>query len=439
MLTVAKFGGSSLSSRQQFEKVKTIINSDLNRRVVVVSAIGRKEKSDDKVTDLLYLISAHIEHRVSYEELWENFSQRFRDLKSELGLTYDIELALQELRAEIESENLPEDYLVSRGENFTANLMADYLSFEFVDAAEVIIFNSQGEIDLEASGHHLLERLDPTKKYVIPGFYGAYENGTIRLMSRGGSDITGAILSSCLQANKYENWTDVSGVLKADPSIVENPMSTAELTYDELSELSYMGASVLHEETIYPIRALDIPLFIKNTNAPNDEGSVILRQHKKTPDLIAGISGKKNYLSINIIKGQMSSEKGFLQKTLKIFQDYSINIEHIPTGINQVGIILEAKEVENKLLSLLESLQEELKPEELTVREQISLLSIVGEVLIKDSHLTERIFSALARKNIEIEMIAQSPRSLNIILGVQDQFYQEAIRVIYDELVSKSL
>lgn len=434
MLTIAKFGGSSLSTESQFLKVKKIVQADPDKKIVVVSAIGRKNQEDDKVTDLLYLIAAHVKHGVSYQALWDNFAARFIAVKEELHLHFDLASCLTLLKNQLDTDNCTEDYLVSRGEFLTAQLMAEYLGYTFLDAAEIIAFSANGEIDLERSRKLLKEKFSGSEKYVIPGFYGAYENGRIKLLSRGGSDITGAILANCLNADKYENWTDVSGVLMADPRIVEQPRAIKELTYEELSELSYMGASVLHENTIYPIRMLKIPLYIKNTNAPDDKGTPIIEKHASNDVQIAGISGKKDYLSITIVKDQMATEVGFLQRTLKIFEDYQLNIEHIPTGIHQVGIVLEKAAVENVLLELLERLKNELNADDITVKEDLSLLSVVGEEIVRSAKITSKIFSALAKENVTIELIAQSPRGISVIIGVSNQDYQKSLIALYNEL-----
>jgi len=437
MLTIAKFGGSSLSNQAQFQKVKNIVQSDASKRIVVVSAIGRKDSTDDKVTDLLYLIAAHIKHGVAYDYLWNSFESRFLAVKNELDLSFDIAQELDNLKIELASKQVSLDFLVSRGEYLTARLMAEYLGYGFLDAKDIVAFSIDGQIDLTKSAQLMKENFTPEKSYVIPGFYGSFQNGKIKLLSRGGSDITGAIVARCLNADKYENWTDVSGVLMADPRIIDNPKTTSELTYEELSELSYMGASVLHEETIYPIRALNIPIYIKNTNDPQSQGTVILKEHEEKLTSIAGISGKKDYISVNIVKNQMSTEVGFLQRTLKIFKDYQLNIEHIPTGINQIGIIVEANAVEDNLLEILERLNKELAPDELNVKENISLLTVVGEGIIQNAATTSKIFTALAKENIEIELIAQSPRGINIIIGVANEHYNTALSALYNELVGE--
>lgn len=418
MLIVTKFGGSSLSSRSQFQKVKAIIDEDPNRQVVVVSALGKGEGEVNKLTDLLFLIAAHIRHGVNYDLHWETIEKRFLSVKNQLGLTYDVSSELAELRQSLDQDRVSEEFLVSRGEYLTGKLMSEYLGFEFVDAKDVIMFHPSGEVDLKLSRERLQQAIPPQTKVVIPGFYGAYLSGRVKLLNRGGSDITAAIVASCLEADKYENWTDVPGVLMADPRIITEPVSVAELTYEELSELSYMGANVLHEETIYPIRDLNIPIHIKNTNDPGAPGTVISDRPTNQKSRISGISGKKDFLSINIFKNKMSTEVGFLRKVFSIFERYQINVEHVPTGIDHVGIILSAQEAGEQLDSLLEALARELGADEITLKEDLSLITIVGQKIISDARAAQAIFTALAREGISVQLIAQSPREINMMVGV---------------------
>ena len=435
MLTIAKFGGSSLSWEAQFKKVKNIVLSDPSRRVVVVSALGKRQLDDTKMTDLLYLIAAHIRHGVPCEGMWETIIGRFTDVKEELSLTYDVASELRSLKAELASQKLNEDYLVSRGEYFTAKLVAEYLGYGFIDAKDVIKFQANGLIDLEKSRDQLQQAVGKTANVVIPGFYGALPGGGIKLFNRGGSDITGAIAASCLNADKYENWTDVPGVLMADPRIIKNPVPVAQLSYEELSELSYMGANVLHEETIYPIRALNIPIHIKNTNDPNARGTIISDSCKGRTAGISGISGKKDFISLTIYKNHMSTEVGFLRRALAIFEDYRLNVEHVPTGIDHVGIIISAEEIENRLDELVQTLTTELGADEVSVKSDISLITVVGRGLIGSSKVAASIFSSLAKKDIEIQLIAQSPRTVNMIVGVASQDFETAIQALYEGLI----
>ena len=435
MLLVSKFGGSSLSSEIQFKKVKTIIEENGNRRAIVVSALGKRADEDNKITDLLYLLHAHITHGVSYDSLWETIEQRFLIVKKELNLTIPIESYLAELKEQLNQSNLCVDYLVSRGEYFTALLMSEYLDYQFIDAKDVIRFYPNGTVDLETTRQRLLEKLPKDFKFIIPGFYGAYPNGHIKLLSRGGSDITGSIISYCLKATKYENWTDVSGILIADPRIIPNPIAISRLSYEELSELSYMGANVLHEETIYPVRKLNIPIHIKNTNEPHAEGTLICESYEGENELVTGIAGVKDYVSITIYKNHMSTEVGFLRKTMEIFERFQINIEHVPTGIDNVGVIVSGKSVHKCLYDLVETLKVELNADEVIIKDNLSLITVVGHKKLGNIKVTSTIFKALALEAIDISLIAQSPRELNVVIGVRNDDFVRAIQTLYKELV----
>lgn len=435
MLLVAKFGGSSLSSESQFEKVKNIVQEDGNRRVVIVSALGKRADEDNKMTDLLYLLHAHIKHGVCYHSLWESIKGRFLKVKEGLNLSENITKDLAILEEQIKQPNICVEYLVSRGEYLTARLMSEYLGYQFMDAKDIIVFTANNQINLKTSALKLKDKLPQDYKVVIPGFYGANPNGQIKLLHRGGSDITGAIVANCLHANKYENWTDVSGVLMANPRIVNNPTAIDRLTYEELSELSYMGANVLHEQAIYPVRKLNIPIHIKNTNAPNDSGTLIFGQYKDEKNMITGIAGKKDFLSITIHKHHMSTELGFLRKAMQIFENFNVNIEHVPTGIDNIGVIVSAESVDKCLYELVERLKLELNADEVLVQRDLALIAVVGRKKIGEAGITASIFKALAQEGIEISLIAQSPRQLNIVIGVKNGDYMLAIQTLYKELV----
>jgi len=435
-MLVCKFGGSSLSEMSQFKKVKNIIESDPARRVIIVSALGKRDPSDNKLTDLFYVIHTHAKHGICYESLWQEISTRFIAVKKELALTFDIEAALAEIRHSLDRNLLSVDDLVSRGEYLTANLMSDYLGFEFIDAKDVIIFCANGEVDSEATKAKLQHAIPEGASVVIPGFYGAYETGKIKLFGRGGSDISGAIVAAALGASKYENFTDVSGILMADPRIIDNPPAIAGLTFEELSELTYMGASVLHEASTHPVRDASIPIHIKNTNDPDAQGTLIcdgIDTEIKTK--ITGISGKKDVLSFVIYKSYMSTEVGFLQKMLAIFERYQVNIEHVPTGIDHVGVVVMAESVAHCLEDLVAVLKSELGADEVIVKDGAALITIVGRDITHDATFLGRIFTALGTAQINISFIAQSPKKLNIILGVSNEDYAQATKVLYKELI----
>ena len=438
-MIVCKFGGSSLSSQSQFKKVKNIIASDAERRIIIVSALGKSVPADNKLTDLFYVIHTHAKHGVCYESLWNEVVQRFISVKESLALTLDIKASLNEIKTSLANNSLSIDDLVSRGEFLTAKLMSEYLGYEFVDAKDVITFCANGELDLESSREKLLSIVNTDKKVVIPGFYGAYPNGKIKLFGRGGSDITGAIVAASLGANKYENFTDVSGVLVADPRIISQPPSISSLTYEELSELTYMGANVLHEESIYPVREARIPIHIKNTNAPDDAGTIICDEMGAdvSESRIIGISGKKDYLSFTIYKKHMSTEIGFLEKTLAIFARYRVNIEHVPTGIDHLGVVVTADSVRHYIEELMDVLTCELGADYIEIKENIALITIVGRNVVDDPKFLGTVFMTLGDSSINISFIAQSPRKLNIILGVKNEDYFEATTVLYKNLFGK--
>jgi len=432
---VCKFGGSSLSSESQFKKVKNIVTSHPDRQVIVVSALGKRKSEDNKLTDLLYVIYAHAQHGICYEELWQKVSDRFLEVKEELGLTFDMIAALEEIKDGLAAGALSVDDFVSRGECLTAQLMSEYLNYEFVDAKDVIAFYANGDVDLENSRARLLAAT-LNKKVVIPGFYGAYANGKIKLFGRGGSDITGAIVAASLGAEKYENFTDVSGVLVADPRIIDGPPAIASLTYEELSELTYMGANVLHEESAHPVRDAGVPIHIKNTNAPDDAGTLICDDagKQKSEKKVIGVSGKKDFISFTIYKKHMSTEVGFLEKTLAIFSKYQVNVEHVPTGIDHVGVVVEAASVAHCLEELLEVLNQELKVDYLKVKRDIALITIVGRNVVDDPKFLGQVFTTLGIADINISFIAQSPVKINMILGVKNGDYAKATKALYGAL-----
>lgn len=435
-MLVCKFGGSSLSSESQFKKVKTIVESHADRRVIVVSALGKRATSDNKLTDLFYVIHTHAKHGICYESLWQEITTRFVGIKKELGLTFEMETALSEIRHSLDHHLLSVDDLVSRGEYLTANLMSEYLGFKFIDAKDVIIFGANGDVDPEATKAKLQVAVPAGTSVVIPGFYGAYPNGKVKLFGRGGSDISGAIIAAALDASKYENFTDVSGVLMADPRIIDNPPAISGLTYEELSELTYMGASVLHEASSHPVRDVGIPIHIKNTNDPDAPGTLICNgasSNAKTK--VTGISGKKDFLSFAIYKNHMSTEVGFLQKALAIFQRYHVNIEHVPTGIDHVGVVVMAESVAHCLEDLVDVLTHELGADEVIIKDGTALITIVGRGIVEDAIFLGQIFTALGAASIPISFVAQSPKKLNIIIGVKNEDYVEATKALYKALV----
>ena len=434
MLVVTKFGGSSLSCATQFEKVKNIVTSDPKRKIVVVSALGKRDSSDTKITDLLYILHAHLKHSVPYEDVWNMLYTRFVGVQKDLGISYDITKDLDELKSEL-NKTISLDYLVSRGEYLTAKLMSSYLGYKFVDARDLLFYNFDGTQDELNTERNVKLAFNEHGNIVVPGFYGSYPNGTIRLLSRGGSDITGAILAKCLNASLYENWTDVSGVLAADPRIIKNPKAIKEITYAELRELSYMGASVLHEETVFPVQQLNIPINLKNTNEPSHPGTLIKNVCTDESSIVTGIAGKKDFLSVNISKNHMSNEVGFLRRTLSIFEKYNISIEHVPSGIDSFSVVVSAQSVEKCKYELVTELKKELEAN-VSIEDEIALVAVVGRNMAKRSGICASIFQTLGENKINVKLLAQGPEELNIIIGVASKDYELTLKSLYDSLIA---
>ena len=432
MLKITKFGGSSCASAEQFRKVRAIIESDPSRRFVVVSAAGRKTKKDNKITDLLYLCRAHVDYHVDYHPVFEIIRARFLEIKDELGLSTPIEADLDAL-----CEKLPDlsvDELVSRGEYFTARLMADFLGFPFVDATDVIAMEFDGSFNFEKTSENLKTVLNEHDCFVMPGFYGKTPDGAVRVMTRGGSDISGSILARCLQADMYENWTDVSGFLMADPRIVENPRNIERITYEELRELSYMGASVLHEDAIFPIREFNIPIHVLNTNRPQDPGTLVLAkiEDDENGPLITGIAGKKGFLSIEIFKRNMSNMVGVVSGTLDVLRKYGVSIEHLPSGIDSFNVVLSRRDVEHNLYDILAEVKEKVAPDSIRVTEPLALIAVVGRNMNARVGSSGKLFTALGAAGVNIRMISQGSSEIDIIVGVSEPDFDKAVRALYD-------
>ena len=434
MLVVTKFGGSSLSCATQFEKVKNIVLSDPKRKIVVVSALGKRNSSDTKITDLLYILHAHLKYSVPYQDIWEMIESRFLGVRDELGIDYPIDEDLNKLHNEL-NKNISQDYLVSRGEYLTAKLMSNYLGYSFCDAKDLLKYNYDGLLDEAETEKNVKYAFSLHGSIVVPGFYGSYPNGSVRLLSRGGSDVTGSILAKCLNASLYENWTDVSGILAADPRIVENPNAIKEITYAELRELSYMGASVLHEETVFPVQSLNIPINLKNTNDPLNPGTIIKNESNDTSDLITGIAGRKDFVSFDISKDHMSGEVGFLRKALSIFEKYNVSIEHVPSGIDSFSVVVPLDSVEKCQYELVTELKRELGAD-VTMDTNIALVAVVGRNMAKRSGVCGTIFQNLGKENINVRLLAQGPSELNIIIGVAREDYEKTIKTLYKGLIA---
>lgn len=427
-----------MADAKQFAKVKAIVESDPSRRVVVVSAAGKRFSDDHKITDLLLLCHAHIKYGVSSDSVFDMISNRYIEIRDELGLKTDIEGELAKIAEKIKN-GITKDELVSRGEYLSARLMADYLGFEFVDSAHWVRFKLDGTIDTDKT-YELLSELAEGRKVVIPGFYGTMPNGAIRIMSRGGSDITGALAAAALDADVYENWTDVSGILMADPRIVKDPEPIKQITYEELRELSHMGAQVLHEGTIFPVRQKNIPLNIRNTNAPEDAGSLIMEKFPDDEDdkqFVTGITGKKNFAIITVAKSGMSSEVGFLRKVLEVFEKYNVSVEYVPSGIDSVSVVVAEKAVRDCLYAIMGDLQKTAKPDSINVTENIAIVAVVGRKMAYKPGMSGQLFAALGESKINIRMISQSCEELNIIAGVSNDDFEKAVQVLYNSFIKK--
>lgn len=437
MLKIVKFGGSSMADAKQFAKVRSIVQADPARRVVVVSAAGKRSPDDHKLTDLLYLCYAHLQYGVSCDSVFQMIADRYVSIRDECGLSTDIESELAALRAQME-RGISQDELVSRGEYFSALLMADYLGFDFLDAKLWLKFKFDGSIDQEAS-YEELRRLAEGRSVVIPGFYGVMPDGRIRTLTRGGSDITGALAAAALDADVYENWTDVSGILMADPRIVENPLPIERITYNELRELSFVGAQVLHEGTVFPVREKNIPLNIRNTNDPDHPGTLIMEEFDDSEDaehrFITGIAGKKNFSIVTIAKNGMSSTVGTFRQIFEIFESHGVSIEYAPSGIDCLSLVVSSDKVAPCLYSILGEIQKALKPDSIHVTENISIVAAVGRKMVFQPGVSGKIFATLGENGINIRMISQGPDELNIIVGVDTKDFASTIQVLYNSFV----
>lgn len=428
---VAKFGGSSLSDSNQFRKVKDIILSDKRRAFIVPSAPGKRGSNDYKITDILYLCYEHVKNSISFDEVFKLVEERYTSICKELELSIDMNEHLNELKEKI-SNGASEDYVASRGEQLNGLILAEYLGYEFIDAAEIIVFKKSGQMDEKLTYEAARKRLEKTDKAVIPGFYGACLDGKIRTFSRGGSDISGAIIAKCAGAKVYENWTDVSGFLMADPRIVENPKHIEEISYKELRELSYMGANVFHEEAIFPVKKDGIPINIKNTNKPLDVGTYIVNDEFKVKSgNITGISGKKDFTVISIEKTLMNRDKGYCRRILSILENNNVGFENIPAGIDSISLVIDDLELDDKLDKILEEIENQCNPDSLIVYPNMALIAVVGSGMIRTKGISAKVFGALSKCDINIRMINQGSSELSIIIGVENEDFENAIRAVY--------
>ena len=435
MKKVVKFGGSSLASAEQFQKVANIIHSDDNRRYVVPSAPGKRFSDDTKVTDMLYACYHLAEADKDFKKELSAIAERYQEIIDGLSLTLSLKDEFKTIEKNFK-EKAGENYAASRGEYLNGIIMAAYLGYEFVDAAEVIRFKDNGDFDAEVTNEILGQRLAGIERAVIPGFYGSYADGKVKTFSRGGSDVTGSIVARAVKADVYENWTDVSGFLVADPRIIENPEAIETITYRELRELSYMGASVLHEDAVFPVRKAGIPINIRNTNKPEDEGTWIVESTcQKSKYVITGVAGKKGFCSVNIEKAMMNSEIGFGRRVLQAFEDYGISFEHVPSGIDTMTVFVHQDEFIDKEQKVVSAIHRLADPDSVDIEADLALIAVVGRGMKSTRGTAGRIFSALAHANVNVKMIDQGSSELNIIIGVANNDFETAIKAIYDIFV----
>lgn len=441
MIKVTKFGGSSLADAAQFQKVAEIIKADAARKYVVPSAPGKRFKNDDKVTDLLYKSYALSSSGQDTAEVFGEITRRYTDIKNELGLTTDIESIIAQVKKKVDG-GASIDYTASRGEYLNGILLAEYLGFAFIDAAEVILFDSRGVLDADKTNTIMSKRLAREGRAVIPGFYGSGPDGGIVTFSRGGSDITGSLVARAAKADLYENWTDVSGFMVTDPRIVPETRVIRYITYKELRELSYMGASVLHQDAVFPVAQSGIPINIRNTNEPDALGTMIVHQLPKehqSDTVITGIAGHKGYCAITIEKNMMNSELGIGRRFLEIFERNNILFEHLPSGVDTMSAVLNAKAIEGKRESVMTSIQDEIEPDSIEFIPNLALLAVVGHGMASNVGTAGKIFSALGQQNINVRIIDQGSSEINIIIGVDECNLEKSIRTIYDAFAREEL
>ncbi len=436
MKKIVKFGGSSLASAEQFKKVGAIIKADDTRVYVVPSAPGKRFKEDTKVTDMLLHVYQTAADGKNIDDEMAAIKARYDEIINGLELDFSLDAEFEEIKANLIAD--PEvDYAASRGEFLNGKIMAAYLGIPFIDAAEVIFFNEEGVLNTYKTDKILAAKLAECERAVIPGFYGLGKNGKVKTFSRGGSDVTGSIVARASKADVYENWTDVSGFLITDPRIVDNPKGIRYITYRELRELSYMGASVLHEDAIFPVRKAGIPINIKNTNKPEDEGTWIVESTGQKQDyVITGIAGKKDFCTVFITKAMMNAEIGFCRKVLQAFEENDISIEHMPSGIDTMTVVVHADEFMNKEQSVVSAIHRLVEPDSVEIESGLALIAVVGRNMKSASGTASKVFTALSSKGINIRMIDQGSSELNIIIGVKNSDFDNAIKAIYDTFIS---
>ena len=434
-IKVAKFGGSSVANAEQIRKVKQIVEADTERRYVVPSAPGKRHKDDQKITDMLYLCHAHAQQSLPFDDVFDRIANRYLEIVSDLGLSLDMQPYLDEVKQNI-ADGASADYTASRGEFLNGPIIAAVLGYDFVDAADLIVFDSRGRFDSDTTQERMSAKLANHDRAVIPGFYGSMPNGDIKTFSRGGSDITGAIVARGVNAALYENWTDVSGLLMTDPRIVDSPKPISMITYRELRELAYMGASVLHDEAVFPVRQAGIPVQILNTNRPDDPGTRIFRGDVKSAaspvGTITGLAGRKDFTVILIEKALMNSEVGFGRRVLNVLEVNGVSFEHMPSGIDTLSIVVEDKEIEGKLEKVVAEIHQECGVDSITVYPEMALIATVGRGMANPPGTAAQLFTALAEASVNIRMIDQGSSEMNIIVGVETGDFERAVKAIYN-------
>ena len=432
---VAKFGGSSLADAGQFKKVADIVKADDKRVFVVASAPGKREKHDIKVTDMLYECYDKAVNDEPFEELLAKIKERYDGIISELGVDIELDDDFDKIKASF-TNMAGRDYAASRGEYLNSKILAAYLGYQFLDAAKYIFFDEQGKYDWDKTRAKLRPKLEESENAVIPGFYGSMPNGTIKTFSRGGSDITGSIVARAAQAELYENWTDVSGFLIADPRVVKDSEPIKTITYAELRELAYMGASVLHEDAIFPVRSAGIPINIRNTNRPQDHGTMIVSETAEKPEhIITGIAGKKGMSVITIEKDKMNSTVGFGRNVLRSLEKNDVSFEHMPSGIDTMSVIIQTDALTGKETAILDEIHSRVHPDQLYIESDLALITIVGRGMKSTRGTAAILFKALADSRVNVKMIDQGSSELNIIIGVAEEDFEIAMRAIYDAFV----
>lgn len=427
---VTKFGGSSLADSIHFKKVKNILESNPERKYIIPSAPGKSSFKDFKITDLLYLCHAHVKSGISLDDVFKLISERYKSIVDDLNLNLDLTSYLNIIKTDIEN-GASVDYTASRGEYLNGIILANYLNIDFIDAKDVIKFNKYGTLNIEETYVALKDKLSNHERAVIPGFYGSNEHGDIVTFSRGGSDITGALVAASINAKLYENWTDVSGFLMADPRIVNNPKKIKTITYGELRELSYMGASVLHEEAVFPVRTSGIPINIRNTNEPENEGTLIVSNEIKHENTITGIAGKQNFTVLSIEKSMMNSELGFCRKILTILEQNGVSFENMPSGIDTVSVVISDSNLKNKTEIIVEEIKRACNPDSVVVYPNMALIATVGTGMAYTKGVASKIFTALVESDINIRMIDQGSSEINVLVGIENDDFEKGINAIY--------